>query len=94
MKYDSLLKEAKAIYGDTQDDACLAMYSEGKMMSHYVKGDKGKVLDMLGTWMEESEDFATLLLDVTSAYVKRRMVASVKSKDAMHQAYEDTKPKS
>ena len=91
MKYDELLKEAKAAYPDEGQDACFAIYGEGDKMGIYTAGPMETLKAMLEELARRSQPFAELLLDVTSAYGKNRMVVSVNGKDAMRQAYEETK---
>lgn len=91
MKYDELIKQTKAVYNEGQEDACLVVYGDGDQMGSYLAGKKGDIKDMLATWMEDCDTLAELLLDVTSAYVKKRMVASAQGMDAKRKAYEETK---
>lgn len=92
-KYDKLLEQAERLSDETGCSA-LVLVDDGEDVGCFVRSREGGLAVMLNGLMEQYRPVAEIIVGVTAEYVKRRMVASVKGKDAMRQAYQETKLKS
>lgn len=89
-KYEKLLEQAERLSDETGCSA-LVLVDDGEDVGCFVRSRKGGLAVLLNSLMEQHRPVAEIIVGVTGEYVKRRMVASVKGKDAMKQAYEETK---
>lgn len=89
-KYDKVLEIAQEWSEKTKGDG-LVLLGEGEDLGVFATGSYSGIASMLHTAAEDNREFAEIIVEVASNYVKDKMVQLVKGKEAMKQAHEETK---
>lgn len=89
-EYDKVLALAQEWSEQTKGDGLILM-GEGDDLGIFATGSYSGIASMLHTAAEDNRDFAEILVEVAGNLIKDMVVDLARRKEAMKQAYEETR---